>query len=373
MDPSQYFDRYIPPEGGKPTDPNASADSTPAEDAAPAAPSILEPSANPNPAEIPDGAGEEALVPSQSVRQMGYAPRKRYSWPMEFFLGLLKAAGYFVLYLGLQIVVEFAFGIVWYVRYGGGSGVNLIDLINSNAMLITLVSDVIFLAAVLPILYFRRNSGLSGRQNRGLLNRVKPGKLALIVAIGITLNFAVTIPLGWLQNLLPQSYLDQYAQTQQLYSAGGLPAFILAGVIFAPIVEELVFRGLIATRLSRGMPAFAAIAVSALIFGIVHGTLFQGIYTALLGLLLGTVFFREDSLLASIALHFGFNLGSLPAYVAELKGVSESGGFLGVYMIAVYLSIPICLLMLACYFLLWKKKKPVEPGEPGVNAWLMRE
>ncbi len=81
----------------------------------------------------------------------------------------------------------------------------------------------------------------------------------------------------------------------------------LAVGILAPIAEEMVFRGAVLRLLLQKMEGkwhWAAIALSALLFGIVHGNLAQGIHAFLLGLLLGWLYYRTDSIVPGIVLHW---------------------------------------------------------------------
>jgi uncharacterized protein len=78
---------------------------------------------------------------------------------------------------------------------------------------------------------------------------------------------------------------------------------ILRVVILAPIVEELIFRGVIFSGFQRIYPAFWAIFFSALLFALFHLNPWQLGPTFLLGLLLGYVRLRTGSLLAAILTH----------------------------------------------------------------------
>lgn len=83
---------------------------------------------------------------------------------------------------------------------------------------------------------------------------------------------------------------------------------LISTVIVAPITEELVFRGLIFTRLRQGMPQVLALLITCVVFGLLHGQPIWMAYAFLLGLLLNWVYIRYRSLLANIVLHVTFNL-----------------------------------------------------------------
>ncbi len=90
-------------------------------------------------------------------------------------------------------------------------------------------------------------------------------------------------------------------------------AFVLAVAVLTPIVEELLFRGILLRSLLRRTSPFWAVFGSALIFSLVHflGDPGTGYYTPaflLLGLVSGWAAVGSGRLGPSIGLHAGFNL-----------------------------------------------------------------
>ena len=85
------------------------------------------------------------------------------------------------------------------------------------------------------------------------------------------------------------------------------PLYLLLTVcIFAPFIEEFVYRGLFLNGLLKMHPKHSrfAIFLSALIFAVAHRNIPQGINAFLLGLFLGTVYYKTHSLYLSIFMHF---------------------------------------------------------------------
>lgn len=65
---------------------------------------------------------------------------------------------------------------------------------------------------------------------------------------------------------------------------------IVSAVIAAPLLEELLFRGMIYKRLRDLCSAKTAILVSAAFFGIFHGNLVQFVYAFIIGIMLAFVY-----------------------------------------------------------------------------------
>jgi membrane protease YdiL (CAAX protease family) len=78
--------------------------------------------------------------------------------------------------------------------------------------------------------------------------------------------------------------------------------FAAAIVVAAPLAEELVFRGYLLTALQRGLPPHLANAVTALLFGALHGLEYL-LPTAVLGFLFGWLRQEHGSIAPSILAH----------------------------------------------------------------------
>ena len=104
----------------------------------------------------------------------------------------------------------------------------------------------------------------------------------------------------------------------------GIYGAILKVVIMAPIVEELIFRGVIMHGLMRNYSKFTAVFVSALMFALFHLNPWQFPATFILGLLLGILMVRTRNIFLCIlghAINNGLVLISIQ-YNNELQNTS---------------------------------------------------
>ena len=106
------------------------------------------------------------------------------------------------------------------------------------------------------------------------------------------------------------NYLTELAglpdEKKQLFElAMNHPMGIIAIVIMAPFMEELLFRGAMQGHLLRKWkrPVWA-IVVPALIFGAVHGNPVQIPFAFVTGLALGWIYYQTGSLLPGMLMHF---------------------------------------------------------------------
>ncbi|MBI4761779.1 MAG: CPBP family intramembrane glutamic endopeptidase [Chloroflexota bacterium] len=116
----------------------------------------------------------------------------------------------------------------------------------------------------------------------------------------------------------------QGARILELFSALESPIwFLLVGVIFAPMVEELFFRGFLFQGFRQRYGWVKGALLSSLIFGAAHLDPAAFLPTAALGFLLAYMYHRTNSVWVPILLHVLVNaFGLCAAYAAtQLPGV----------------------------------------------------
>jgi len=92
-----------------------------------------------------------------------------------------------------------------------------------------------------------------------------------------------------------------------------LPAMFLYMVIAAPIVEELIFRGVLLNRLRKYGDLFAMLS-SGLLFGLFHGNLTQAIFAFACGVALAYVKLHGGRIWSCIVIHALTNLFGFSAF-----------------------------------------------------------
>ena len=77
--------------------------------------------------------------------------------------------------------------------------------------------------------------------------------------------------------------------------------------ILAPILEEIFYRKLVIDRLRR-YGDLAAILISGVLFGLIHGNLTQFFYAAFIGIVFGYIYLRTGRLRYTMGIHMAVNL-----------------------------------------------------------------
>ena len=85
-----------------------------------------------------------------------------------------------------------------------------------------------------------------------------------------------------------------------------IPIIIFVGIL-SPIVEEIVFRGVLLDKL-RAYGDKRAICFTALTFALFHGNLSQFFYALILGLIFGYIAIKTNSIRYNIILHIIVNI-----------------------------------------------------------------
>ena len=92
-----------------------------------------------------------------------------------------------------------------------------------------------------------------------------------------------------------------------------LPLFLnmITFALTPALFEEMFFRGLIQRNLMRAFSPVVAILITACIFSLLHFMLFGFFARAFLGLILGVIAWKSNSLWPAITAHFVFNLSTV--------------------------------------------------------------
>ena len=237
--------------------------------------------------------------------------------------GILMALGKSFLYLLFFLAIQFLAGIIYAVIAVAGASLFHGEA-DAGSVLAGTETAVLFaylLTVGAVLLWFRLRHKPLGEAVE--LRRCSGWTAAFSAFAALGLFVAINLALA----LLPAVWMTDYSEYMDvLLSDGLLPAVSI--VLMGPLAEELMFRGVIQTRLARAMPAWIAVVLQAVLFGVTHGTPIQMAYAFLIGLALGFLRSRTGSILPGFAAHAAFNAMNDP-----LGLFSGAGG--GWYALAV--------------------------------------
>lgn len=165
-----------------------------------------------------------------------------------------------------------------------------------------LLADGLLVAALLQF---------SGMSYRDLLHpsRSSVGATCLLLVPPVLALVPLTLGLDQMLISALQSVWAPSAWEQAAFERMMAPtlATTLASCVLAPLFEEMLFRGLLLRAFLQRYPRGVAIVCSALYFGVAHLNLYQFFLAFFLGLVLGWLYERSQSLIPCIALHAALN------------------------------------------------------------------
>ena len=129
------------------------------------------------------------------------------------------------------------------------------------------------------------------------------------ILAGLFIQRIAGITVAFLGNIMTQSDLIGNSDVVKYTDP---KAFIISACyacIIAPVTEEFLYRGFIMKTFSKVSQRFG-IFISAFFFGIMHGNIAQFILAFLVGIFMGYLDVKHNSLIPSICVHFAINLMS---------------------------------------------------------------
>lgn len=192
-------------------------------------------------------------------------------------------------------------------------GISLMELYNEMLSLWTSSSFTIGLSAfysvtALVIFGFWYHKKLAGRQEHvPIQNSINIWIASGMLLLAIGLQYVTSYLMSFVGVLRP----DWIRAYEALVESAGLdtltPMLILYSCIIAPISEELIFRGVTLGYAKKAMPTVWAVCLQAVLFGIFHMNIIQGIYASFLGLFLGYICEAGGTIVIPMLLHAFFN------------------------------------------------------------------
>lgn len=255
---------------------------------------------------------------------------RRSGWFGLAILGLVAS-------LVLQVILGLAGGVISAFVAGIQGGMQGLD----EAALMDLINDSVMEGAIWGVLGYHVISlpvfGLwyyfgCGRKKPANPFKVIGGRgflVILIMSFGLCL-FANGMVLA--EEFLAPGFYGEYVEIMEQAGFGVNPLTIIASVVLAPIGEELLCRGIILYCAGKALEGlydrrkvfWIANVIQALLFGIMHGNIIQGSYAFILGIGLGYLRYRYDSLYAPMCAHFLINFLSTFIMGILLSAVPET-------------------------------------------------
>jgi uncharacterized protein len=209
-----------------------------------------------------------------------------------------------------------------------------------NTKLLTVLGDIPFL--LIPLIYVKIR-----KYDAGSLFRFRPvpaGVIVLSILIGVSLGVLGDELDRLIQIILPvpQWFIDQL-QFMRAETVSDWTLLVTGVVILAAFAEELLFRGFVQVSLEKKGDPTRAVLLTSLTWTMIHLNPFWAVQIFIIGVVIGFLAWRTNSVLPGIIVHGINNLLSLILYNSDNR--------LEWYLMGQHVSV--ILLIPAAFILVW--------------------
>ncbi len=222
-----------------------------------------------------------------------------------FFFSFLPILATLLLQFVLTIPLM-GFALIGICMFGSGRMEDLITMVSGTTF--STLTAVLYAAAGICIFGIWYQLQFHGSFTKDSAKHINLKLLAGILCLVPILQVLTGLLATGIGSLFPK-WMELYEELMEMAGFTESPSFLLVlyAIILGPVSEELTFRGVTMTSFKRALPFWAANLLQALLFGIFHLNLIQGIYAFFLGLVLGYICEKSGSIWYTIVLHIAFN------------------------------------------------------------------
>lgn len=195
------------------------------------------------------------------------------------------------------------------------------DLVDSNIDLLQLISYILF---TLYLFYkFKVNFRNLGNLIRDFIEKLNLKEITSVVFTQIFISIGTTFLILGVFCLIDINTANSLNSSSDELVTTGIISLIVT-VIGAPIVEELLFRSIIFKRVSRIFDVYVGMAISSILFGILHVEL-AVVGAVIFGIANCILYLKYRNILIPMTVHFLNNLlVSLPILFSDSSASAET-------------------------------------------------
>ena len=187
----------------------------------------------------------------------------------------------------------------------------------------------------------------------------KGWSMALIVS---AMALAAAFVIEPISMLLPEMSEVMKAAMEMMLN-GPIVITLISVSVFAPFFEEWLCRGIILRGLLNKVKPAWAIVISAAIFGLIHGNLWQAIPAFIIGVILGYVYYKTGSLKLTMLMHCVNN--TLSVIVSRIPAFEDVEFFAEVMSPWAYVLVVLAFAVVLASGLVIMRSIPVKEGNLG--------
>lgn len=226
-----------------------------------------------------------------------------------------KASAFILLYLAVyfavQIAVMFLYSIVYIINFYLQNKVisddvykTVLEGILKNTTPCLLVSIVISIPIYILITKLKKERFIDVCG----FKRISPAGIGINTLTGMAMAIFILYILAIIDSIYPLKNISgDYEDLMNTIMSGNFVIVFITVGILGPIIEEIIFRGLVLSELRKVTHNTSAVIIQGVLFGIYHLNPLQAMYASVIGIVLGYVMLRYKTLWAPILVHIFFN------------------------------------------------------------------
>jgi uncharacterized protein len=165
-------------------------------------------------------------------------------------------------------------------------------------------SVISFLLAVVIVCILLRKD----MRTPAMRNATGPGMTIVWIIIGFFGAYAGQVIAGLIETYLFGITQGSENTSNIMDAVREVPAFVLIVVVFAPVLEEIIFRKILFGEIYKRTNFFVAVLISALVFGAVHGDFLHLLQYFVMGIVFAALYVQTKRIIVPIITHSLMNL-----------------------------------------------------------------
>lgn len=271
--------------------------------------------------------------------------------------------------IGFQYVGQYAYyGILEFVEHNQEAGLcRWLSWLFHSPWTDTLVEYLFLLgAAYVPIYLMICRLPKYEEKTRELSGKDMVVGLVMALGLGYLCNLAGALINAVISLVTGVSFWDMNPVTGMMEEI--TPSLLLYACIIGPFMEELMCRGFLLKR-ARVFGDWTAVVFTSIIFGLMHGNIAQFLYATVIGMVLGYIAVKTNSIRYAVLIHVIINSYNMILACAETLLLDRGWDILIILLSAVTLLIMVILiiagLILAVkYGRIWCRQMKEQNGPP---------
>lgn len=256
-------------------------------------------------------------------------------------------------YFFIRLIVEAGFYTwLWYKQFkeinltASLNGIGYVEEFGNNIDRYALIMAGVAMLITIPVMYFMIKKDYEYPVNR----RTKERKFYLKKYIRVTEYNKLILPIlagvaaasgfGRLIMMLPiDGILGDYSQIQVNNSQNPVMLQLLILGIISPVVEELLFRGLVYNRLKNYYDETIAAYIGSIIFAVAHLNLVQGLYGFVMGIIFCFIYEKYKNIVIPMVMHMMANITAVLMSVNPISKFVDAHWFIRLPVAVIFMCI----------------------------------